>query len=95
MSRAGGFGRDAASPSFFKSGRSWGVCDRCGIKLDLSMMKVEWTGLRVGPECFDPRPAELTPPYIDPREGTPTDNPRPRAPDQFISDADPVDPADL
>lgn len=95
MSRAGGFGRDAASPSFFMPGRSWGVCDRCSIKYDLAVMKAEWTGLRCCPSCIDPRPAELTPPYVDPREGTPTDNPRPRAPDQFISDDNPVNPESL
>ncbi len=78
----------------FLAGRSWGVCDRCGTKMDVAAMRSEWTSLRVCGTCFDPRPADLNPPYLDPQEGSAVANPRPRPSDVFLADGD-VTEADL
>ena len=43
-----------------------GVCQRCGFEYPLSVLRKEWTGLRVCPEDFDPRPAELRAPKYKP-----------------------------
>lgn len=58
-------------------------------------MRVEWTGLLVCPVCFDPRRPELSPPNIDPMEGAPVRNPRPRPPFVELDDDHPVTAADL
>lgn len=54
----------------------WGLCDRCAFKRRLRSLRKEWTNLMVCAECFDPRPAELTPPRVGP-EGVPLKNARP------------------
>lgn len=61
---------------------------RCGCKYDRAQLSLEWTNLLVCVRCLDPRPAELTPPYIDPFEGAPIKNPIPRAPDSFVGATD-------
>jgi hypothetical protein len=43
-----------------------GECQRCGFAYPLRKLRKEWTGLRVCPEDFDPRPAELKPPKYKP-----------------------------
>lgn len=60
----------------YRPGGTWGVCDRCAFQRRLSTLKVEWTGLKVCTECFDPRPPQLDPPYIGP-EGLPVPGARP------------------
>lgn len=43
-----------------------GECQRCGLEYPLDKLKKEWTGLRVCPRDFDPRPAERKPPKYKP-----------------------------
>lgn len=43
-----------------------GECQRCGFEYPLSKLRLEWTGLRVCPKDFDPRPAETRPPKYKP-----------------------------
>lgn len=74
-------------------GQPWGICDRCCEKRRLRTMSREWTGLRVCPDCFDPRPPQLDPPKVGP-EGVPLPNSRPRPPDIFVTDNQ-VQPDDL
>jgi hypothetical protein len=76
-------------------GNPWAICDRCGCKRRLFSLKREWTGFMVCGVCHDPRPAELTPPVVDPREGAPLPGARPRPPDVFLTDSNPVNPEDL
>lgn len=83
--------------SSYVAGESYAICDKCGRQRYHSQLVREWTGLRVcGPAapsmCLDPRPAQMSPPFIDPHEGMPMKNPRPRAPDQFVGDTE-VDPS--
>lgn len=54
----------------------WGICDRCGFKYPLRKLRKEWTGLKVCPRDWDPKPAELRPPPIRP-EGLPVPGARP------------------
>jgi hypothetical protein len=44
----------------------YGICQRCGLRYYVTELKKEWTGLRVCPDDFDPRPAELKPPRYKP-----------------------------
>lgn len=44
----------------------WGMCQRCGWQYPLNKIRTEWTNLKVCPECFDPRPAQLSPPQVKP-----------------------------
>lgn len=62
--------------SDYKPGGTWGCCDRCAFDWRLTDLRKEWTGLMVCPPCFDPRPAELSPPLVYP-EGLPVPNARP------------------
>lgn len=43
-----------------------GECQRCGLVYPLHKLRKEWTGLRVCPQDFDPRPKELKPPKYRP-----------------------------
>lgn len=43
-----------------------GICQRCGFEYPLAKLRKEWTGLRVCPKDFDPRPAERKPPKYKP-----------------------------
>ena len=43
------------SRDFFKLGDWNAICDRCGFKRKASEMKLEWDGLRVCSECWEPR----------------------------------------
>lgn len=39
---------------------SWNaICDRCGFKFKARALRLEWTGLRVCKECWDPYPPQL------------------------------------
>lgn len=54
----------------------WACCDRCNFKRRLQALRREWTGSMVCAECYDPRPADLSPPRVYP-EGLPLKNARP------------------
>lgn len=61
----------------------WGICDRCGWKYRLRQLRKEWTNLMVCPPCYDPKPADLSPPSIKP-EGLPIPNARPEPEDHIL-----------
>jgi hypothetical protein len=46
-----------------------GFCQRCGFRR--TDLRKEWTALIVCGPCWDAKPADLKPPYIDPNEGAP------------------------
>jgi hypothetical protein len=61
----------------FTSGKfAKAICDRCGDKMKYLELKLEWTGLMVCEECFDPKdPLEFPTNFpIDPES---LRNPRP------------------
>ncbi len=74
---------------------AWAICDRCGFKYRDATLRSEWTNLRVCTRCFDPRPAWLDPPYIDPLEGMPVPDARFDPEPVFTDDNNPVEPGDL
>ncbi len=41
--------------------RSKAHCDRCGQKYGYLELRPEWNGLRVCPECWEPKHPQLTP----------------------------------
>ena len=45
---------------------AWGISDRSGLRYRLNKMKVEWTGAKVGPDEFDPKQPQLSPPKAFP-----------------------------
>jgi hypothetical protein len=57
---------------------AWGISDRSGRRYRLREMKVEWSGAKVGPDEFDPKQPQLTPPKVgsDPQA---LRNPRPES----------------
>ena len=61
----------------YVAGGTYGICDRCGEKHRLAALRKEWTSLKVCGACYDPRPAQLDPPHIDPAEGKPKPDSRP------------------
>lgn len=75
------------------AGRPWAVCDRCAEVVRHDCLRREWTNLLVCPPCWDPRPAEMTPPRVGP-EGLPIRDPRPEPPEVFV-EANDVQPEDL
>tara|TARA_B100000424_G_C22936558_1_gene498333 strand:- start:2 stop:892 length:891 start_codon:yes stop_codon:yes gene_type:complete len=46
--------------------RSYGISDRSGFRYRLRDMKKEWTGSLVGPDEFEPKQPQLTPPKVYP-----------------------------
>lgn len=73
----------------------WGTCDRCGWRRRDTELRFEWTNARVCPECFDPRPPYLDPPFINPMEGAAIPDARPDVVATFTDDDDPVLPSDI
>lgn len=65
------------------AGRPKACCERCGFIYRHDQLSKEWTGLMVCSPCWDPRPAEMTPPRVWP-EGLPIDRPLPEPPYQFV-----------
>lgn len=57
--------------------------------------KIEWSGLFVCGDCYDPRPVWLDPPVISPREGAPLANARFDVTPVYADDNDPVTGDDL
>lgn len=45
---------------------AWGISDRSGRRYRLSEMKTEWSGAKVGPDEFDPKQPQLSPPNVGP-----------------------------
>ena len=61
----------------FSAGKhAWGICVISGQRYKLKTMKMQWNGLRVGPDQFDTKHPQLDPPHIlaDPQA---LRNPRP------------------
>ena len=51
----------------YASGKdSWGYSDRSGFRYRLADMHVEWNGLKVGPDEYEPKHPQLTPPNVGP-----------------------------
>ena len=51
----------------YASGRhAYGISDRSGRRYRLRDMKTEWTGAKVGPDEFEPKPPQLFPPRAFP-----------------------------
>ena len=44
---------------YFKLRRWNAICDRCGFKFKNNELMLEWTGLRVCKDCWDPYPPQL------------------------------------
>lgn len=59
-------------------------CQRCGFKYLLPDLRKEWSGARVCPECWDPKPKDLRPPRIT-AEGVPKPNASPETEPRFVS----------
>lgn len=47
--------------TFAKGKNAWGISDRSGFRYKLNEMKVEWTGMRVGPDEFETKHPQLEP----------------------------------
>jgi len=80
------------------SGGAWAICDRCSFKRRHLNLRVEWSGLFVCSDCFDPRPPWLDAPYINPLEAMPVPNARfdgDAENPNFIDTDNPVTPEDL
>ena len=45
---------------------AWGISDRSGRRYRLREMKVEWTGAKVGPDEFETKQPQLSPPQAFP-----------------------------
>lgn len=41
--------------------KSKAICERCGFKVPFQQLTTEWNGLRVCPECWEPKHPQLTP----------------------------------
>lgn len=74
----------------------WAACDRCKFRVRHDGCRVEWTGLFVCSDCYDPKPPFLEPPAINSSEGAPVPNARLDDTNYvFADDEDPVTEADL
>lgn len=72
------------------------LCDRCKFSVKHDACRVEWTGLFVCRDCFDPRPPFLDPPRVSVHEGAPVKNARLDETNYtFADDEDPVTADDL
>lgn len=48
-------------PKFAVGQHAWGISDRSGFRYRLNEMRVEWNGLKVGPDEFEPKHPQLEP----------------------------------
>jgi hypothetical protein len=71
------------------------VCDRCGFTVKHDACRVEWSGLFVCRDCYDPRPPWLSPPVISSKEGAPLPNARLHPDPVYADDDNPVTGDDL
>lgn len=60
----------------YRAGRPWAICERCAFQRRHDTLRFEWSGAFVCQDCYDPRPADLSPPRLYP-EGQPIRNARP------------------
>jgi len=49
--------------SFSVGKYSYAICDRCGFRYKYLELRMEWTGFKVCPECFEPKHPQLDPPH--------------------------------
>ena len=56
-----------------------GVCDRCGWAYRYLQLRMEWTGFKVCPECYEPKNPQLNPPRL-PTDPESLHQPRPEVP---------------
>lgn len=77
-------------PVSYHPGGAWGQCQRCAFKFRLNDLKLEWSGLRVCDECWDPIPDTLAAPNVYP-EGVPRPDASPEMPDVFVGTVTPAD----
>lgn len=62
----------------FASGKNqWLTCDRCGLRTPYIRARTEWNGLRVCPECYDPKHPRLEKERRDYNDPKPLREPRP------------------
>jgi hypothetical protein len=79
-------------PVDYQPDGTWGICQRCGFKYRLNELRLEWSGLRVCNDDWDPRPDTMNAPTVFP-EGLPRPDAAPEPPDTFIQSQ--VLPSDL
>ena len=65
--------------SYAQGKHSLGVCDRCGWAYRYLQLRMEWTGFKVCPECYEPKNPQLDPPLI-PTDPEALHQPRPEVP---------------
>ena len=51
----------ATANKYASGARSVAICDRHGGKVPYQDLKLEWTGMRVCSECWEPRHPQLSP----------------------------------
>jgi hypothetical protein len=71
-------------PYEYRHNGAWGQCQRCASKFRLNELMVEWSGLRVCRDCFDPLPDTMVPPVVYP-EGNPRPDASPELPSVFTA----------
>jgi hypothetical protein len=77
-------------PVEYRPGGSWGQCQRCAFKFRLNDLKLEWSGLRVCDDCWDPLPDTMLAPVVYP-EGVPRPDASPELPNTFVANVTPGD----
>ena len=65
--------------SYAQGKHSLGVCDRCGWAYRYLQLRLEWTGFKVCPECYEPKHPQLEPPP-SPTDPEALHQPRPEVP---------------
>lgn len=69
----------------YASGKNQGaLCDRCGFRYPYAEIKAEWTGLRVCPDCWEPKHPQLEPTKKDLSDPKPLRHPRPDTHEEAI-----------
>ena len=63
------------------------VCDRCGFRYKYTEIREEWHGLRVCPECYEPKHPQLEAPRVR-ADAEALRNPRPDVTETSVSAAD-------
>ena len=48
--------------AYAKGKNAYGICDISGFRYKLNDMKRTWDGLLVGPDMYEPKHPQLTPP---------------------------------
>ncbi len=66
--------------SYARGKNSRAICERCGDEIPYVILKTEWTGARVCPDCFDYKHPQLTTHLI--RDYQALKNPRKNADDR-------------